>query len=803
MTPSNTPTSCPDRNAWAGFYSGKLTPDELLTLADHLDQCTVCQAVLETMEDAGDELIDGLRANSGVCDSFRSELECMDAVSRVQALASVVGSPTAKEQGGRDPNSTPLPVPGQLGEYRILEVIGRGGMGTVCRAIHARLGREVALKVLPRERADDAAAVARFHREMAALGKLDHPNVVRATDAGMINGVAFLVMDLVEGIDLGRLTRARGRLEVADACEVIRQSATGLQHLAGNGLVHRDVKPSNLMLSRRGEVKLLDLGLALADRGGGDRASTGGRVVGTYDYLAPEQADPALQVDPRADIYALGCTLYHLLAGKPPYGGPRVATIRDKLLAHSLAPVPEVRDARPDVPPGLAAVLRQMLAKEPNERFSSPAEVAAALAPYCPGSNLPGLLEAVRSDRRGSKDPRPPISGDVAKLSETISLSPWAEAHSRRRRPRLTAAAALLAVLLLGGGLTAGLRLWGHQPGDTASQPPNPNPPEPDQPDLQPIVHSVPPEAPDQTDLQEVIQKKKAAPKSTAYPAALFVFEESSGAKEKDLGRKVTDLLFAKLVTKPAVALVDRADLKKVLDELALSTSGAVRQDEAAKAGQLVGAKLLIMGSVIQLDKNVTLSAKIISAETSLSTGASVKGLMTDDLDELVGKLANEVATVIEKRGAQLVPMPVAPIDSVVVLNKALGKTARPAVFIKVDERHVGMVGSDPAVQTELSRICTGAGFAVVDTEGKADVVITGAGFSETASRVGPFASVRARVELTATDRKLGKVLTSDRQTIAVVDLTEQIAGKQALQEAAATLAERVLPKLVKPPAKK
>ncbi len=216
--------------------------------------------------------------------------------------------------------------------------------------------------------------------------------------AGRAAGRPYLLMELVEGDNLGRLVGRYGPLPVAEACEVIRQAALGLQHLHERGLVHRDVKPSNLMLTPAGVVKVLDLGLArhLHEPGGGERITLQGQCLGTLDYMAPEQCADPHAVDTRADVYGLGCTLYELLAGQPPFARPGCESAFQKMRAHVEAPVPPIRERRPDVPERLAGALGRMLAKDREGRFASPADVVQAVQPFVAGAELAALARAPR-----------------------------------------------------------------------------------------------------------------------------------------------------------------------------------------------------------------------------------------------------------------------------------------------------------------------------------------------------------------------------------------------------------------------
>jgi len=298
-----------------------------------------------------------------------------------------------------------------LGAYVLLERIGEGGMGQVYKARHQNLDRVVALKVLRQDLLKRDDLVKRFHREIQLVATLSHPNIVLAFDADCVNGQHFLAMEYVEGVDLSRLVQSRGPQGVRDSCDFIRQAALGLQHAHERGLVHRDIKPSNLLRTNQGNtVKILDLGLArLQESADDDMAGTidapagaraqslltqAGRVMGTPDYIAPEQARNSHTVDIRADIYSLGCTFYYLLTGKPPFAG---ASFIEKLFKHQSETAPAVEQLRREVPPAVGAVVRKLMAKKPEQRYQTPGELAAALAALtAPGvptqaTPLPGI----------------------------------------------------------------------------------------------------------------------------------------------------------------------------------------------------------------------------------------------------------------------------------------------------------------------------------------------------------------------------------------------------------------------------
>lgn len=366
------------------YACGTLSPAEFDEVSDHVETCARCEATLAGLSVGDDSLIAELRRPPQPS-AYLEEPECEKAVALAGAVAA---AESEADHGPEDEDSENDSVEmSQLGEYELLAKLGQGGMGTVYKARHTRLNRIVAVKLLPRRLVRDERAVARFAREMAAAGRLDHPHIVRAHDARQIGETHFLVMEYVEGVDLAAVVKRLGPLRPADACEIARQAALGLQCAHEHGMVHRDIKPSNLMLTCQGQVKILDLGLALLNAGETTRRRAGGltgagQAMGTADYMAPEQVNDSHSVDIRADIYSLGCTLYKLLTGRPPYAGPNYQTSFEKLTGHARDPVPPVQSIRPDVPDGLAAILERMLAKKPADRFATPAELAEAIASF-------------------------------------------------------------------------------------------------------------------------------------------------------------------------------------------------------------------------------------------------------------------------------------------------------------------------------------------------------------------------------------------------------------------------------------
>ena len=304
-----------------------------------------------------------------------------------------------------------------LGPYQVIDSIGQGGMGQVFKGVHTMMGRTVAIKVLPRHRSTPEA-INCFTREIRAQAQLDHEHLVRAFDAGHDGNVHYLVCEYVPGADLRRLVRSRGKLSMNDAATIISQAANGLSHAHSRGLIHRDVKPGNLLVTPEGFTKVSDLGLAGFLGTGADADEPdprAGKIVGTADYLAPEQVLTPNNVTGAADVYALGVTLYYAVTGKVPFAG---GTPREKALRHVEETPRNPKRLNPELSDEFVAVITAMMQKKPADRIS-PAEVIRRLAPWARGSLSPAISDVVR-DANG---PQPLLTGGFSPTS-----TPGAEA---------------------------------------------------------------------------------------------------------------------------------------------------------------------------------------------------------------------------------------------------------------------------------------------------------------------------------------------------------------------------------------
>lgn len=268
-----------------------------------------------------------------------------------------------------------------LGRYKLLGHIGSGGMSSVYLAEHTRMHDKRAIKVLPRTRVKDATYLARFQLEAKAIASLNHPNIVSAFDIDNEGDTHFIVMEYVDGVDLQVLVRRDGPLDPSKAAELLAQAADGLQHAHQRGVIHRDVKPANLLLDKEGRVRLLDMGLALVAAQESESLTVvhNENVLGTADYLAPEQALNSHKVDHRADIYGLGCTLYYLLTGRPPF--PE-GTLAQRIAKHQSEMPPSIKKLRPDCPGEIEGICVKMIQKDPKYRYQCAADAAEALRKF-------------------------------------------------------------------------------------------------------------------------------------------------------------------------------------------------------------------------------------------------------------------------------------------------------------------------------------------------------------------------------------------------------------------------------------
>ena len=358
-----------------------------------------------------------------------------------------------------DSSQAGKPTP-RIGSYRFLHPLGTGGMSSVFHAVHVKTGHEVAVKVLPRSLAKNPTLLQRFLGEAKNAESLEHPNIASIFDRGFDQGRHYLVLEYVEGGDLHDRIRANGPLGLSEAVKAIRAVAEGLLYALGRGVIHRDIKPANLLLTPGGQIKIIDLGLALQTENEDERVTRDGTTVGTVDYMSPEQARDSRATSERSDIYSLGCTFYFLLTGKPPYPGGNVP---DKLGRHCTAPIPDVRELRPEASEPLAALIKKMMAKKPEGRFPTYAALTAALDALpealpeteaaqaidvlidededvlidddddeSPNNPIPYARESA-PPKLASRGDRPPRTPDVAPLD--VSLADLAEIDADDRPP--------------------------------------------------------------------------------------------------------------------------------------------------------------------------------------------------------------------------------------------------------------------------------------------------------------------------------------------------------------------------------
>jgi uncharacterized protein (TIGR03067 family) len=426
--------TCPEQELLRRYANGMVTEQQADEVTSHLRECQSCQSWLADAKDLDDTLVGRLR-HSTVDESFEMEPQCQS------AMAIALGALAAASQAAAEDE---IDLPSSIGDYEIVRSIGRGGMGNVYLAQHTKLDRTVAVKVLASHRLSDPRMHDRFEKEMRAIGSLSHPNIVTAHDARDVDGLALLVTEWIDGLDLKDILARTGPLSVANACEIGARIAAALSYIAAQSLVHRDLKPSNVMINREGEVKLLDLGLARLRASDAEQevsaATATGQAMGTADYVAPEQINDAREVDIRADIYGLGCTLYKLLSGNAPFEGDRYTTTFAKLTAHVSEQPVSLRVVAPHVPASVAKLIDQMLAKSPNDRPASPDKIVSELQEHASGADLKSLVQTALVT-----EPSPSVRQSLAPTTATTTQTFW-----KRRVPIAVAIASGLGGLILG-----------------------------------------------------------------------------------------------------------------------------------------------------------------------------------------------------------------------------------------------------------------------------------------------------------------------------------------------------------------
>ncbi len=374
-------TECISDDMLKRYLAGYLPEDSATQVEEHLSQCTVCEDLMREIDSNGssDDLLRPLKIDSLSPNSLPPKsLENVPATTQRPWLPWMTGR--------------------EVGPYELIEPLGHGGMGLVYLARHRKLDRLVAMKLLPAHH-QTAEARVRFEREILAAGRLQHPAIVSATDAGQFGDMDYLVMEYVRGMDLGRLSKSIPNLSVEETCEIGRQIALGLSYAHAQGLVHRDIKPSNVILDDAGAVKILDFGLVLFDRWDGvsSELTTVGQFLGTLDYMAPEQAERCGAVDYRADLYALGATMFKLLCGRAPLAAAPNQSPIDKLRLLASHRPPSLKTLRPDAPEALVKLVDCLLSTSPQERPASAAHVAEDLLPWAKSGCLIELMAKARS----------------------------------------------------------------------------------------------------------------------------------------------------------------------------------------------------------------------------------------------------------------------------------------------------------------------------------------------------------------------------------------------------------------------
>ncbi len=435
-----TENNCFPAESLKNYLVGELDDSLAVDIEQHLADCPVCEQTIVDLENESDTILELLRYKKVSQGSEPAEpIPEPSVFVRAFDNAKQLIVDSANDEGGRDRLSRWLPQSSDFGSYELLKPLGRGGMATVFLARHRQLGKQVAIKILPATIGNQQQPALRFQREIRAAGCLNHPSIVLATDAGDLDGLHYLVMEYIDGLDLSQLARTVGPLKIADACELCRQVALGLSHAHAAGIVHRDIKPSNLMLDMVGRAKILDFGLAqlsLWDEASAE-LTTVGQLMGTLDYMAPEQAERSGSVDYRADLYSLGATLFRLLCGRAPLAAsPNLSPLEKLRLLASHEP-PRLDTLRPDAPPELVELVGDLLARSIDNRPASAAHVAERLASLAESADLVELARAGKESQANAEKTavRPSEPMRLAATNQLVSVSSSPSAISKNREP--------------------------------------------------------------------------------------------------------------------------------------------------------------------------------------------------------------------------------------------------------------------------------------------------------------------------------------------------------------------------------
>ena len=448
MTPTSLDKNnrCYSRTELKDYSLGRASELVSIRIEEHLNECDICEDTIVALDSSEDTFVHQLRGVSAGTDHEKnSELDVLLAGAKKLVDQSMAVQPNGQSINGYQ----------QIGEYELCELVGRGGMGQVYRARHSRLDKEFALKILSGKRFSNDEAIGRFQREMKIVGKLDHPSIVQATDAGEFDEVHYLTMEYVDGHNAAKVLHHCDPLAVGDACEIVRQACDGIEYAHQQDIVHRDIKPSNLMLNRKGQVKILDLGLATLRNinHSVDELTTVGQLMGTLDYMAPEQCDGQM-VDHRCDIYSLGSTLYKLLTNRAPYSKDDNQSPLQKLRAMAVEDFIPITRHRDDLPSELVDIIHRCLDRDPENRYASAAELSEALKPFCDGHDLGTLIKQTEKEVESAKSKAIEFDGSRAFQGEeytdtVVSGSLQADAGGQGSRVGIGWIAALIMLALV------------------------------------------------------------------------------------------------------------------------------------------------------------------------------------------------------------------------------------------------------------------------------------------------------------------------------------------------------------------